>query len=78
MLDLEINMSKGYQNIKRKRIPKDIMDKIHDKNTESNLILIKKESYIFGLLFIGDGAIMSRTPMLNILVSGKKIPVDIL
>ena len=47
------------------------MDIIHDHNMEKNLILIKKEPDIFGLLFLGDGATISRIPLLNILVSGK-------
>ena len=45
---------------------------------EKNLSLIEKESEIFGLLFIGDGATISRVPLLNILVSGKKLPVAVL
>ena len=45
---------------------------------ERNLSLIEKESEIFGLLFLGDGATISRVPLLNILVSGKNIPVAVL
>ena len=45
---------------------------------EKNLSLITKESDIFGFLFLGDGATISRTLLLNILVSGKNNPVDIL
>ena len=40
--------------------------------------MIKKEAEIFGLLFLGDGATISRCPLLNILVSAKKIPVTVL
>ena len=40
--------------------------------------MIKKESEIFGLLFLGDGATTSRCPLLIILASGKNIPVDVL
>ena len=54
------------------------MDVIHDQNMESNLILIEKESDIFGFLFLGDGATISRVPLLNILVSRKNIPVAVL
>ena len=45
---------------------------------ERNLSLIEKESDIFGLLFIGDGATISRVPLLNILVSGGNLPVAVL
>ena len=45
---------------------------------KSNLAMIKKEAEIFGLLFLGDGATISRFPLLNILVSAKKIPVNVL
>ena len=45
---------------------------------ERNLSLIEKESDIFGLLFLGDGATISRVPLLNILVSGKNLPVAVL
>ena len=37
--------------------------------------MIKKEADIFGLLFLGDGATISRCPLLNILASSKNIPV---
>ena len=40
--------------------------------------MIKKEAYIFGLLFLGGGATISRCPLLNILASDKNIPVDVL
>ena len=33
---------------------------------------------IFGLLFLGDGAIISIFPLLNILVSGENIPFVVL
>ena len=40
--------------------------------------MIKKEGEIFGLLFLGDGATISRRPLLNILASGENIPVAVL
>ena len=40
--------------------------------------MIKKEAGILGLLFIGDGAINSGSPFLNILVSCKNLPVSVL
>ena len=40
--------------------------------------MIKKEADIFGLLFLGDGATISRCPLLNILDSAKNIPVSVL
>ena len=64
-------MSNFYQPPNRKLISKDLLDVIHYQNMESNLSLIEKESDIFGLLFLGDGATISRVPLLNILVSGK-------
>ena len=71
MLDLARTVSKCYQPPNRKLRSKDILDVIHDQNMERNLSLIKKESDIFGFLFICDGENMSRIPLLNILVSGK-------
>ena len=71
LLDLARNVSKCYQPPNRNIISKDILDVSHDRNTERNLILIKKESDIFVLLFLGDGATVSRIPLLKILVSGK-------
>ena len=71
VLDLARTVSKCYQPPNRKLISKDILDVIHDQNMERNLSLIEKESDIFGLLFLGDGATISRVPLLNILVSGK-------
>ena len=40
--------------------------------------MIKKEADIFGLLFLGDDATISRCPLLNILASTKNIPVAVL
>ena len=54
------------------------MDVIHDQNMEMNLSLIKKESDNFELLFLGDGATISRVPLLNILVSGNNLSVAVL
>ena len=63
-------MSNNYQPPNRNLISKDMLGVIHDQNMERNLKLIKKESDISGLLFLGDGANISRIPLLNILVSG--------
>ena len=71
VLDLERTVSKSYQPPNRKFISKDILDVIHDQNMERNLSLIKKESDIFGFLFLGDGATIFIIPLLNILVSVK-------
>ena len=71
-------MSKSYQPPSRNLISKDILYVIHDQNMERNLSLIKKESDIFGFSFLGDCAIISRIPLLNILVSGKNLPVAVL
>ena len=43
-----------------------------------NLAIIKKEAEIFGLLVLGDGATISRCPLLNILAYDKNIPVAVL
>ena len=40
--------------------------------------MIKKEAEIFGLLFLGDGATISRCPLLSILASAKNITVAVL
>ena len=71
-------VSKCYQPPNRKLISKDLLDVIHDNNTERNLSLIEKESDIFGLIFLADGATISIIPILNILVSGKNLPVAVL
>ena len=71
-------MSIGCQHPNRNPLSKDLLDVIHDQSMERNLILIKKESDIFGLLFIGDGTTISIPPPLKIFVSGKNIPVSVL
>ena len=71
VLKLARTVSKCYQPPNRKLISKNILDVIHDQNMERNLSLIEKESEIFGLLFIGNGATISRVLLLNTLVSGK-------
>ena len=71
VLYLERTVSKSYQYPNSNLIYTDILDVIHDHNTERKFSLIKKESDISGLLFLGDGVTISRIPLLNILVSGK-------
>ena len=77
-LHLARTVSKCYQPQNRKLTCKDILDVIHDQKMERNLSLIKKESDIFGFLFLGDGAIFSKIKILNILVSRKDLPVAVL
>ena len=77
VIDLASTVSKCYQPPNRKLTSKDILDVIHYQNMERNFILIKIESDIFGLLFLGDGATISRIPLLNILVSGKNLPASV-
>ena len=40
--------------------------------------MIKNKAYIFWLSFLGDGATISRFPLLNIMASGENIPVAVL
>ena len=40
--------------------------------------LIEKQSETFGFLYLGEGATISRVPLLNILVSETNIPVAVL
>ena len=78
VLELARYASKCYQTPNRKLISKDLLDVIHDQNMEKKLSLIEKESEIFGLLFLGDGATISRVPIFKILFSGKNLPVALL
>ena len=63
VLELAITVSKFYQPPNRKLIYKDLFDVIYYQNMERNLSLIEKEYDIFGLLFLGDGAKISRVPL---------------
>ena len=65
MIDLARNLSKVYQPPNRDIILKDLLDAINDHNMVINLSLINKKSDIVGLLFLGDGATSSRTPLLK-------------
>ena len=78
LLNLSRTVSNSYQPPNRVLISKDILYVIHDHNMESNLSLILKQSDIFGFLYLGDGDTISGIPLLNILVSGKNRPVDLL
>ena len=59
-------------------IYKDLFDVNHDYNMKINLTIINKESDFFVFLFLGDGVTIFRTPFLNILMSGKNLPVSVL
>ena len=72
------NVSKTYIPPNRNNISKEVLDVIHEQNMKGNLEMIKKESEIFGLLFLGDGATISRCPLLNIVASAKNTPVAVL
>ena len=70
VLDLRRTVSNSYQPPNINLIYKDLLCVIHYDNMERNLILIRKESDIFLLLFIGDSATISGILLLDILVSG--------
>ena len=77
MLELARTVSKCYQPPNRNLVSKDLLDVIYDQNMERNLSLIEKESEIFGLLFLGDGATISRVPLLKF-VFRKNLPMAVL
>ena len=70
VLYLERTVSTIYQTPNRKLVYKDLLGVINYQNMERNLVLIKKESDIFGSLFLGDGATTSRITLLIVLNSG--------
>ena len=70
VIDLARIVSKFYQPPNRKLISKYLMGLIRYHNMERNLSLIKKDSDVFGFLFLGDGANISIIPLLKIWVSG--------
>ena len=72
-----MNVSKCYNPPNRKLIYIDLLDVIHDHSMKSNLTMINKESDVFGLLFLGGGATISRTSFLKKMVSGKNIPLEV-
>ena len=72
------NVSKTYITPNKKLISKELLDIIHEHNMKSNLAMIIKEAEICGLLLLGDGATISRCPLLNILHFAKNIPVAVL
>ena len=78
VLDLARTVSNSYQPPNRKLISNDILDVIHDQNTERNLSLIKTGSNIFGFLFLCEGTTISIILLLNILDSGKNLIVIVL
>ena len=63
MMDLARNLSKCYKRPNTKPVSKDLLDTIHDHNTERDLSLIKKELDMFGFLFLGDGATVFKTTL---------------
>ena len=56
VLDFSRNVSKTYIPPNRKLTSKELLDVINGQNMKRNLEMIKKETEIFGLLFLGDGA----------------------
>ena len=73
VLDFAENISKGYISTNSKLIIKGLIGVIHDYNIKSRLVMIKKEAYVSELLFLVYGTTISRTPLLEILVSSKKL-----
>ena len=72
------NVLKTYIPPNRNLTSKELLDVIHEQNMKRNLAMIKKEADIFGFLFLGDGATISRCPLSNILASAKNIPFAVL
>ena len=61
------NFKKIYIPPNRKLISKELIDGVQEQNMNRNLAMKKKEAEIFGLLFLGYGATISRCSLLNIL-----------
>ena len=78
VLDLSRKDLKTYTPPNINLISNGLLDVIHEQNMKRNLAMIKKESDIFGLLFLGDGATISICPFLNIPASAKNTQVAIL
>ena len=78
VLELSRKVLRIYIPPNRNLISRELLDVIHEQNMKRNLAMIRKEADIFGLLFLGYGATISRFPLLNILASAKYIPVDVL
>ena len=72
------NVTKTYIAPNRNILSKELLDVIHEQNTKRNLAIIKIEAEIFGLLFLGDAAIISGYLLLNILDYGENIPVAVM
>ena len=70
---MAINISKVYQPQIRNIIYEKILGLIYYHNMQSKFSMIKKEAYFSGMLFLGDGATISGTPVLNILIYGGNI-----
>ena len=70
VLYLERTVFKIYNPSHKKLIAKYVLDFIHDQNIQKNLSIIKNEAKMFGVLFIGDGATISKTALLKMLFSG--------
>ena len=60
------NFSKTYIPPNGKITSKELLDVIHEQNTNRDSAMIKKEADIFGLSFLGYGATIIRLPLLNI------------
>ena len=70
LLKLSQNVSKTYISPNINPISKELPDVIHEHNMKGYLY-IKKEVDIFGLVFIGNGATISKSSLSNILDSRK-------
>ena len=60
ILELESKISKTYITPNINLISKELLDVIHEYNMKRNPEMIKKEAEIFGLVFLVDGATISR------------------
>ena len=78
VLELSSYVSKTFIPPNRKLLSKELVDVIHERNMKRNLAMIKKEAEISRLLFLGDGATISRCILLNILAYAKNTPVSVL
>ena len=54
------------------------MSVIYEVSKEKSIKNLLNNIEIFGLTILGDGAIVKRMPLINIIVSGVYCPVEIL
>ena len=71
-------MGVSYQPPSQNQIAGELLDLNYDQYKKRHLFVLTKDIEVYGLTYFGDGAMVKKMPLINILASSVHMPVALL